>query len=600
MKKKLRQKTNLDVCKENDIQYSFLTNVVEETSAINKIRATMEIISKTLCGTLGPYGSTTLVQDRAMNHLISKDGYDLCNRITFQDETARTVLDVVRTISSNQVSAVGDGSTSAIIVANALLSVLTDKKNRKKFERITSKDITSLLNDIREFLEENLKQYATPISEDMHELATIAKIATNNDDETGKFIYDLYKKIGKFGFISTEVSKPVLKDTFTIKDGINWARGPIDDCFYANATTDKKIIYETPLVFISNSAFTYDDLKELMVPLLGTACGTRKKQLLIIAESFDQDVINFFRYNRTQHLTLQNRKAAELDFTAVDIDTVTKTGKYTVEDISYLCGCEVFDKFKHIGDDFVLNPDRFLGSCEKVIMEEKSSQIIGSYGLSEDDIKRKEKAVEEIRAALQELNEKENLTLEEETDLYFLKKRLSQLTATTAVIYVGGKTQTERMSRERLIDDAVFACKSALKYGYITGGNIMIPRILVREKKELLHILMKKYSHIERAESILSDFIDCVKDAFIESYRNVLENSYLKTKEVQKIINYCIQNDYFYNLKTHKLESDDETEVINSLDTDIQILKSTVSIIGILGVSNQVITLNLSAMDQRR
>jgi len=217
---KLREKTNIEIYEENNVPYSILTNIIEEESTKNKIRATLQILSKVLSGSLGPYGATTTIQDREMKHFSTKDGYDILNRISFDDELSRTILDLVRNISSNQVSTVGDGSTSAIIVANALYSAITDLKTNPDFEKIAAKDIVDILNDIENFLEEKILNYAKPISADLNELKQIAMIASNNDELSGNLMHEIYSKVGKDGFITTEVLKKTEKDIYEIKKGI--------------------------------------------------------------------------------------------------------------------------------------------------------------------------------------------------------------------------------------------------------------------------------------------------------------------------------------------------------------------------------------------
>ena len=178
-------------------------------------------------------------------------------------------------------------------------------------------------------------------------------------------------------------------------------------------------------------------------------------------------------------------------------------------------------------------------------------------------------------------------------------QRKSNLENLTAVIHIGGKTYEERHSRERLIEDAIFASKSALKYGYTVGGNIMIPKILLNDKKKLTTLLNDKFDYVEADKSFYGAFIEILIDSFLESYRSVLENSYLLTDEkIDSIIETVTTKDKFYNLKTHKFEKFTETSVINSVDTDIQIMRSCISIIGLLATSNQVITLNCNIIDQ--
>jgi len=592
---KLREKTNIDINKENGINFTVLTNVVEEASTKSRIRATLQVISKILCGTLGPYGTTTIIQDKEMRHFATKDGYDLMNRINFNDEVSRTILDLIRQVASNQVLVVGDGSTSAIVVANALYSELTNPTSNL-FEKISPKDILDILNDVAEYLEKELKSIAKPISFQLDKIETVAMIATNNDSATGKLIKDIYEKIGEFGFISTDVLEKKDKDTFEIKQGIEWGRGYIDD-YFSRMFPNKKILHDRePRIFITNSVLTYDDLAVLMGPLIGDICGKQKVELVIVANDYDEDVRNFLKQNRLKHL--ENKTIPELLFTAVDIDQVTETSKNILEDLAIITGCEVFDKFKNPIVDFVKSPERFIGRAEKIIVSKTSTQIIGKK-LDNTKAEKKNKKVKALHEKLVELYKIENPNKDEDFEIYQLRKRISSLTDSTAIIHVAGKSLTERMTRERLFEDAILACKSAIENGIIPGGNIMIPNIL-SEKKELINILLKKYSYIpvEDLEMFFKYFIGLVERAFLESYRNVLNNSYLNEEQVEEVILECLKNKKFYNLKLHKYESLEETKVINSVDTDIQILRSVVSIIGILATSNQMITINFNVGDQ--
>ena len=116
----------------------------------------------------------------------------------------------------------------------------------------------------------------------------------------------------------------------------------------------------------------------------------------------------------------------------------------------------------------------------------------------------------------------------------------------------------------------------------------------------LIDKLQEKYDYIpvENLREFVSGFVTLFMNAFLESYKNVLNNSYFNEEQVTEVIQKCIDEDKFYNLKLHKYESMSETQVINSVDTDIQILRSVISIIGILATSNQMITLNYNITDQ--
>jgi chaperonin GroEL len=596
---KLREKTTIQICEENNLPYTFLTNIVEESNAKAKVRATLEVISKTLCGTLGPYGSTTLIQDREGRHFATKDGYDLMNRLSFSDEVSRTVLDLVRSIASTQVLTVGDGSTSAIVVANALYNALTDPEKTKFFKKVAAKDITDILNDLSEILEEEMKSRAVPVSEDLSEIETIAMIATNNDKNSGKLFKEIYDKIGTFGFISTDVLEKKEKDSFEIKQGIEWQRGYIDD-YFAKGYENKKIIHDTePRIFLTNSTLTYNDLEILLSQIVGDVCGKQKAELVLIANDYDEDVRTFLKANRTKHLGMN--KAVEMIFTAVDVEQATQSGINRLEDLAILTGVEIYDKLRHKPADYLAKPDRFVGRAEKAIITSKTTQIIGKELFGEHK-KAKETKIRELIKKLEEKIAIEEPTKEDDYQIYELKKRISTLTDSTAIIHVAGKSLTERMTRERLFEDAIFATKSAIKYGYITGGNMTIPRILEARKVSITHTLADKYSYlpVENHIEFFKEFIKVIENAFLESYRNVLNNSYFDDEKSEEVIRKCLNDDLLYNLKSHIYEHLSETKVINSVDTDIQIMRSCFSIIGIMAMSNQFLTLNFSTMDQIR
>jgi chaperonin GroEL (HSP60 family) len=352
-------------------------------------------------------------------------------------------------------------------------------------------------------------------------------------------------------------------------------------------------------MFLTNSTLSYADLEVLMMNIIGDVCGKSKAELVIVANNFDEDVRTFFKANRTKHMA--TRGAAEMIFTVVDIDQVTTTSVHTLEDLATLTGCEIYDKFKHKPSDYLARPERFLGRAEKVIITAKNTQVIGKT-LEGESLTRKDIAVSGFKAELEKLLSVDEPSKDQEFDVYELRRRISCLTDSTAVIHVGGKSLTERMTRERLFEDAIFACKSAIKHGVIPGGNIMIPMILEDKARELAGTLSGKYDYlpVENVQEFFASFLFIIKEAFKESYRNVLNNSYFTEEEVEHVIGECVVKKLFYNLKLHKYEPIETTGVINSVDTDVQILRSVISIIGILATSNQFITLNLNITDQIR
>ena len=595
---KIREKTNLEICDENHLKMTLLSNVAEEATTKNQIKTTMQIIAKTLCGTLGPYGSTTICQDPQMRqHLVTKDGYDLLNRMTFDNEISSTILDLLRNISSSQVHTVGDGSTSAIIVASALYEEITTAKNKELFKKVASKDIVDILNFLAPILEEYLRKEARPISEDLHELDQLAAISVNNDKESGKTIADIYKKIGKTGFISTDFTENYEKDTVEYKEGISWNSSYIEDFFTINNKT-KKINYDKPWIFLTNEQLGQKDLPVLR-DVIGHA-ASNDAELLIVCNTADADVRTFFKKNRLKHLA---SSSPELVFTVVDIDQVTKSGLTTLEDLAILTGCEIFSPSLnglHTEPFLLANMDNFIGKADRVVITPKETQVICDESLvPEEYLKIKEEKVAELKKEIDERLQKPAKTMDDMNELYFLKYDYNTLLGNSAILHIGGQSLPERMSRERLLEDAILSCKSAINNGFIYGGNLAVPSVIIKHKQELLKQLKEKFSylHFDNLDDFFDPFLSILQDSFVESYRHVLDNAYFTEEEVYEVAEKCLRESVFYNLKNHTYEPFATTEVVNSVDTDIQIMKACISIIGLLATSNQVVTSGYCMLD---
>lgn len=605
-RKRLREMTLSDICKNNDLGNTVMTNIVDEEITKKKIRATLQIIAKTLCRTLGPDGATTILQDVERQHLVSKDGLDVITRINFQDEVARTILEMVKSISLNQVLSVGDGSTSSIVVANALYQELTAAENKEIFKYVPPKVIVDILNFICEYIESELKSHATPLSEDYREIANIASIAMNNDEVVGKLVQEIYAKIGKFGFISTDTGENYEEDVVDYKKGISWKRGYISP-IYGEKYESRTVIHEKPYVFITNSPITADDMDAIYRPLIGAICAGEKRELIIVGNYISDEAKNFF--NNVRELYKLNPSKQELIFTVVDMEQVTETGINRLRDLALLCGCEIFNKAVHTAADVSLRVQKeytkddkykFIGKALRgTITKQKTEIICDDELISAEALKLKNETIAKITSDLEILNSKSVKTGEDVANMFALKERKSNLENLTAIIHIGGRSYQERRTRERLFEDAIFASKSAIDYGYIVGGNIMIPKILTEKKDELAKQIQQKFDYLEQSVAFFDNFIDILIDSFLESYRSVLDNSQTLTDEkIDEILSTVIKEDSFYNLKKHKYEKFSETTVINSVNTDIQILKSCISLIGLLATSNQIITLNCSVRDQ--
>jgi chaperonin GroEL len=564
----------------------FITsNIMETDKALNRIEETLEYIASVLSTTLGPFGSTTIIQDRMLQHTITKDGYNVLKNIDIEEDLPRTVLDIVRKISQTLVRSVGDGSTSSVIIANNLfksLKELTEKYN------VPPKIIVDLLNKSVDIFSEEIKEKRTPITDENFDIIKkIASISTNNDDEAGEMVHEVFGKIGRHGFVNFELADAP-EDYYEISNGMEITRGYINQ-LCTNDDNRKIAEYENPLVFMMNDTMMKEDL-ELVHQISQLATYEKERPLVLIAPSYSLSAEKFI------HENLLNKRKNKFRLVAIDIPYKRQQDKDQFRDLAISLGCTVYDKVA--GESFTgkssideYDWDR-LGTCKKIESRSNVTKFIEPQG-EEEKI---EKRVKEIREKLENLKQ-DDRPFNIDEDIFRAEKRIASLSNSMAIIYVGGNSNSEKETKKHLYEDAVYATRSALEYGYIIGGNLILPMILENDDKfdSIVKSLQEKlpknfFKNSEKEVGFLEDFLNIINRAFKGSFKAVLKNGMIEKEEADDIIDKCIENEKIYNLRNKEYQ--DGEEVINSAETDIEIIKSTFSIIGYLVTNGQFITLN--------
>ena len=427
--KKLIDKSDFELCREAGLTEPIMTNNVNKIASRKKIRATANIIARILAGSAGPYGSTAIIQSDGKTHLCTKDGLDIINKIKINDDVGTVILDMIQQIANTQVINVGDGSTSAILIANALYQEIS--KNDDEFNEITPKDITEILSTFSEWMTEKIKLNSRKISEDYHELKTIAMISTNNDEEIGENIMKAYKTIGKYGFISTDKSLNIEHDSVEIKSGIEWDRGYIDQAFTRDIKSNK-ITHEQPYVFICNGLITYSLIEKVLMSIIGNVCFNRNKELVIICNGVDDEARNFFISNR--NIKEINPSAGRNPiFTVVDLDNVSEPSRRKFETLSLCCECEIYDPIKEaqFGIDTMGNGNtevvdklfgKFLGHAKEIIINEKHTQVIFETTKTDEYKKAIADKIAELSEKISELENQDYNTTNESLKIFHLKQ----------------------------------------------------------------------------------------------------------------------------------------------------------------------------------
>lgn len=557
-------------------------NIVTQEEYVDRAKKTLGIISDTLAHSLGYYGSTTIIEDNVNGNTITKDGYTILRALAFgiDDTLSNTLLRTIKDISHSLVMEVGDGSTSAVVTSEALFDYLT--KSNEVLNNLPKKVIVDELKKISKEIERIIKEeYARPItSENFDKLRNIASVSNNNDDTTGQMLFDIYKEIGKDGFVFMENSL-VDKDHYEISNGIETSTGYIDPV-YSNKHNKIESEYHDSSVLMFKGELRSPDLSWLNDMIASFYSLRGGKPLVIIANGYDLDVVNALKYNKV----VNAKRGVEYDM-GVTIFNATQNEAF--DDLAAYLGGKVIN----LEDEEILKEtvkpfeqstlgtnvdknvfyEQYLGFAKKIFMNSNISRYMEGGGTKEEIdgrvevINKKIEYYESIRGS-------ENVDFE----LYRLNKRKANLTSKIVKLYVSGKTITEIETRKYLLEDAVYASKSALEHGYVSGGNLLVSKIITNK-------LLKE----EGISAVRKELLQLVTVAFTRTYSKVLKNSGLSDEDVKYTIDQCVQNGTIFNLKTKKYESDGETSIINSAMTDIRIMESVFSIISLLVTSNQYI-----------
>lgn len=565
----------------------FKHNCLNERKTKDVIRKTLKFVSDTVSSSLGPYGSSTIVQDTELQHYTTKDGYTILSRIGILNAAERSLLDMIRRISKNLVKEVGDGSTSCIVVANSLYNNLI--KVKEKLSLPDPKLMSGLLL-VKDILSQELLDAKRTV-ENLDEIKEIASISGNNDESIGEFVKEIYTapdgiSINKDLIFYIEQS-PTEKRYFERASGYEHKRGYIDPIFIR----DFKESYgklEHPLVFMTNGTLGRSDVN-VVVDIINTHItepsqkGETVRPLIFMAKNFDNFMIELFRTNKLRFQTA-------FPVFPVDIATGTQKAMEKFNDLAVFLNATPLDKLENQSAES-FDVIEHLGSCEAVHISEKSTKFIEGH-LTTDAAS---KLLTELRERLSAL-ETNDTKFDTTSDEIFLKSRIATLSNNMVKVYVGGSTEMEKRANVYLLDDALLAARTAIEHGYTIGCNLAVPYII--DNVLTMNLLQDKYGiHADNLTNCI-EILLVVRESFLYAYSNILKNyfGYKNTDKINEILTKSTMpgNYKLYNLTTQKFESVDYTKIINPVKTEIEILNASFSIIGLLVNSNQFISLTMN------
>ncbi len=395
--------------------------------------------------TLGPKGRNVVIEKKFGAPQITKDGVTVAKEIELEDRFENTGAQLVKGVASKTGDDAGDGTTTATILAQAIvnegLKNVTAGANPMDLKRGIDKAVKRVVDFIQESAE--------VVGDNYDKIEQVATVSANNDKEIGKLLADAMRKVSKDGVITIEESKS--RDTHIgVVEGMQFDRGYLSAYFITNS--DKmECVMENPYILIYDKKIS--NIKDFL-PILRPAAESGRP-LLVIAEDVDSEALTTLVVNRLQ---------AGLKICAVKAPGFGDRRKAMLEDIAILTGGTVISEEK--GLTLEQATLEMLGTCEKVEVTKDNTTIVNGAG---------DKQVIRDRVA-QIKKEIENTT--SSYDKEKLQERLAKLAGGVAVLYVGANSEVEMKEKKDRVDDALCATRAAIEEGVVAGGGTTYIRAL--------------------------------------------------------------------------------------------------------------------------
>ncbi|MBO5275685.1 MAG: chaperonin GroEL [Alistipes sp.] len=389
--------------------------------------------------TLGPKGRNVIIDKKFGAPQITKDGVTVAKEIELEDSFANMGAQMVKEVASKTNDDAGDGTTTATVLAQALIGVglknVTAGANPMDLKRGMDKAVGIVIEELRKLSQE--------VGNDISKIEQVATISANNDNAIGKLIAEAMAKVNNEGVITVEEAKGT-ETHVDVVEGMQFDRGYISPYFMTD-TEKMAAELEKPMILITDKKIS--TMKEIMGVLEPVAQNNRS--LLIIAEDVDGEALSALVVNKLR---------GTLKVAACKAPGFGDRRKDMLEDIAILTGGTVIsaDKGMKLEDATI----ELLGSAEKVTMNKETTTIVDGFGEKEAIATR----IAQIRASLE--------SAKSDYDREKLQERLAKLSGGVAVLFVGAATEVEMKEKKDRVDDALAATRAAVEEGIVPGGGV--------------------------------------------------------------------------------------------------------------------------------
>ena len=410
-----------------------------DEAARHAMKAGIDALADAVKITLGPKGRNVVLEKKFGSPTITNDGVTIAKDVELEDPFENIGAQLAREIASKTNDIAGDGTTTATVLGQSIvqegLKNVAAGANPMALKRGVEKGTEAVL--------EAIKSGATPVTT-RQQMAQIAAISANNDQEIGELIGEVMEKVGKDGVITVEESKGIATEVEYV-EGMNFDRGYISPYFVTNPERMECVIDE-PLILVTDKKLSaVNDI----LPVLERVLQTGKKDMLVICEDCDGEALATLAVNRLR---------GALNVCAVKAPGFGDRRKDNLGDVATISGAELISEEVGRKLDSVQMED--LGHARKVVVGKEDTTIIEGRG-SKEGI---EARIRQVKAAIEGTTS--------DWDKEKLQERLGKMSGSVAVVKVGAATETELKERKHRVEDAVQATRAAVEEGLVAGGGV--------------------------------------------------------------------------------------------------------------------------------
>ncbi len=517
--------------------------ITYDLEARNGLKAGVDKLADAVKVTLGPKGRNVVIEKKFGAPTITKDGVSVAKEIDLEDKMENVGAQMVREVASKTSDVAGDGTTTATVLAQAIIT----EGIRNVTAGANPMSIKRGIDAAAKIIVENLKSQTQEIGIDPEKVAQVGTISANNDKEIGQKIAEAFNNVGKDGVITIEESKTA-ETYLELVEGMQFDRGYLSPYFVTNSEKMEAEL-EDPYILIHDKKIS--NMKDLL-PILEKVVQAGRS-IMIIAEDVEGEALATLVVNKLR---------GTFKVLAVKAPGFGDRRKAMLEDIAILTGGTVISEEQGYKlENATLD---FLGTCKRVVSDKDNTTVVDGSG----DTATIKGRINEIKVQIEKTTS--------DYDREKLQERLAKLSGGVAVLYAGAPTEVEMKEKKARVEDALHATRAAVEEGIIPGGGVA----LLRSIKSLDKVDVSDNQQVG---------VNIMRRALQEPIRQIVTNSGMEPSiVVQKVQEN--DGDYGFDARNEEYVNMFKAGIIDPTKVARVAVENAASIAGLLLTTEAVVT----------